>query len=579
MSQGLRDKLIRLRNRLPNNNLPSDSEGGEPDSAAQLDNTAQNTSHDAPANIAQIKAIPAGQAAQAANEQIEEAAMPLSRKIFVGIIGLAIMFGFYFLMEAIVRLNAAPQDRSGTRLSLAVMVDRAVQEDVVLAVQVQGESRPRVEIDLVPQVGGQIVYVSPNFIEGGIFKRGETLIRIEPADYRANVVREQSAVAQAEQLLVREIAESEIAREDYAELGTGTPSALALREPQRAQAEAALSAAKAQLETANLQLQRTEVRAPFDGRVRTKAADIGQFVSPGARLGSIFSTDIAEVRLALSDTDLSKLDIPIAFVAKDRASAPTVRLSAEIGGVRRDWDGKIMRTDSSYDPQTRAIFAIAEVFDPYGKGAAQGGVPLAPGLYVDALITGKNFEDVITFKRDGLRPGNEVFVVDDTGQATIRQTHVLDTNEERAVIASGVQAGELIVVSPLEKSRVSNLLEAIDVNDPTITLVKPDTTIPNVRGAAPKAPETFGEKAIFYWRKVFPENPDKLSRSDHNDLINAMGSEYARILRELTEEEENDMRKMSDNERAIFIANKITQGSGASGRGGGGPPNGGMGPR
>lgn len=525
MNEGLKSKLIRLRNRLPNS-TPEESA-----KTASENTTSRGTQKDI--------------------------AVPLSRKLFVGFIALVILFGFYFLMEAIIRLNATPEDRSGTRLSLAVMVDRAVEKDITLSVEVQGESRPRVEIDLVPQVSGQIVYVSPNFIEGGIFKRGETLVRIEAADYRADVIRAQSAVAQAEQILVREIAESEIAREDYAELGTGTPSALALREPQRAQAEAALSAAKAQLETSRLQLQRTEVRAPFDGRVRTKAADIGQFVNPGARLGSIFSADIAEVRLALSDTDLSKLDIPIAFVAKNRASAPDVRLSAEIGGERRFWDGKIMRTDSSYDPQTRAIFAIAEVFDPYGKGAAKGGFPLAPGLYVDAMISGKTFEDVITFKRDGLRPGNEIFVVDQTGKATIRQAQVLDTNENRAVIASGASDGDLIVVSPLEKSRISTLLQAIDVNNPSNVLVVPNTSIPNFKDATQKTPETFGEKAAYYWRKVFPENPDKLSIGERSDLLSAMGPEYARVLRKLSAQEKADLRKMSDSERAMFIAEKI----------------------
>jgi len=142
-----------------------------------------------------------------------------------------------------------------------------------LTVETQGEARPRTEIDLVPEVGGKVVYVSPNFIEGGLFRKGETLYRIDDRDYKVAVIRAESGVAQAEQALVREIAEGEIARRDFEELGQGEPTALALRQPQRQQAEAALQAAKAELEAANLQLTRTYVNAPFNGRVRAKNSD------------------------------------------------------------------------------------------------------------------------------------------------------------------------------------------------------------------------------------------------------------------------------------------------------------------
>jgi len=215
------------------------------------------------------------------------------------------------------------------------------------------------------------------------------------------------------------------------------------------------------------------VRAPFTGRVKTKASDLGQFVSPGRTLGRIFSTDIVEVRLPLTDDDLSKMDLPLAYVAKDRASAPNVSFSTVIAGQRRSWNGKIMRTDSTFDTQTRALFAIAEVFDPYGEGASENGFPLAPGLFVDAEIDGKTYEDIIVLPRDGLRPEDEVYVVNDQGKVDIRKPVVLDTDSERALLISGVKAGELIVLSPMEKSRVSMTLKVLDANDPKTVLVDP----------------------------------------------------------------------------------------------------------
>lgn len=397
----------------------------------------------------------------------------LMRKTLIILAPIFILVFFVIATNLILKANAEPEEKERKFNALAVMADYARAQDVQLSVETQGEARPRTEIDLVPQVGGKIVYVSPNFIEGGIFKKGETLIRLEDADFRVAEIRAAANVAQAEQVLVREIAEGQIAKQDYAELGSGGPSALALRDPQRKQAEAALSAAKADLENARLQLTRTYVRAPFDGRVRSKQSDLGQFVGPGSRLGSIFSTDIVQVRLPLTDADLTKLDLPIAYFAQDPASAPNVELSAVVAGKRRVWNAKIMRTDSAYDTQTRALFAIAEVFDPYGEGASEGGVPLAPGLFVNAKIKGKSFENVIVMPRDGLRPGNEVYIIDDKGKAEVRNVEVLDADSGRAVILSGVAANEIVLLSPMERSRIEMTLRAMDINSPSVVLVEP----------------------------------------------------------------------------------------------------------
>jgi len=395
------------------------------------------------------------------------------RKFLIVLIPILIVVGFIALGLVAIALNKKPEQKKRAFNTLAVMADYAVQDDVQLTVKTQGETRPRTEIDLVPEVGGKIVYVSRNFIEGGIIRKGETLLRVEDSDYKVAVIRAQASVAQAEQTLVREKAEGAIAKKDYEELGRGDPSPLALRLPQQAQAQAALQAAEAELQSARLQLTRTDVKAPFNGRVRTKSSDLGQFVSPGRTLGRIFSTDVVEVRLPLTDNDLSKMDLPFGYVAKDRSSALDVKLSATIAGQRRNWDAKIMRTDSTYDTQTRALFAIAEVFDPYGKGVSESGVPLPPGLFVDAEVNGKTFEDVIVLPRDGLRPEDEVYVVDDKGKVEIRKVSVVDTDAQKALISSGVEIGELVVLSPMEKSRVTMTLKVLDVNDPKTVLVDP----------------------------------------------------------------------------------------------------------
>ena len=204
------------------------------------------------------------------------------------------------------------------------------------------------------------------------------------------------------------------------------------------------------------------------------------------------------------------MDLPIAYVAKDRASAPDVKLSAIIAGKRQYWDAKIMRTNSTYDTQTRALSAIAEVFDPYGKGKSQNGVPIAPGLFVDAELSGKVYEDVIVLPRDGLRPEDEVYVVNDKGKAEIRTVSVLDTDSERALLFNGVEPGELVVLSPMEKSRVTMTLKVLDANNPETVLVdppKPDWL--KKKEAAAKSEDKDKTKKRRWGQKKKEASPDK----------------------------------------------------------------------
>ncbi|PHS40470.1 MAG: efflux transporter periplasmic adaptor subunit [Robiginitomaculum sp.] len=396
----------------------------------------------------------------------------IGRKILVIAVPILILLLFVLLGGGLQNLTKKPDIKKRSRPMLAVTASIAVSDTVQLKVNVQGESRPRTEIDLVPEVAGKIVYVSPKFISGGIFSKGDVLYRIDPADYNVAVVRAKAAVARAKQILVREQSEGAIARLDWDDLGAGKQATdLTLRKPQLLEAEAGLQSAQADEDNANIRLRRTAVTAPFNGRVREKVADIGQYVNPGSRLGRIFSTDIAEVRLALSDADIARIDLPMAFVTESRDNALDVKLSAIIGGKIRVWDGKIMRTDAVYDPQTRSMFAIAEVVDPYGTGAADGGYPMSPGLFVDAEIEGKILEGVIVIPRDALRPENKVYTVNQDGIATIHDVDVLDTNPERAALLGGVEPGALVIVSPLEQSQINYKFRVLDVNDPTIILV------------------------------------------------------------------------------------------------------------
>ena len=357
------------------------------------------------------------------------------RKFFTLIGTVGILAGFVFLIGLMgaMRPQLEPQEPDITPPTVFFKV--AEPQAVTLDVSAQGEVRPRTDISLTAQVAGQIVSTSDEFVNGGAFEKGDTLIKIEDAPYRA-------AEAAAGARLAQEQAEAALARKDYEELGLkDDPTALTLRLPQLEQARAEYNAAK-------LDLERTTIRAPFKGRVRERIAGVGQYVAPGAQLGRIFSTDIVEIRLALTDSDLAKLGLPIDFVSTEENPGPPVRLSATLAGRAHEWTGRIARTDGAIDPATRQISVIAVVDDPYGEGS-DNGTPLAVGLFVDAHIEGQPYDDAIVLPRSALYGRDTIYVIAEDNTLQKRVVEIVSAGRDEITLASGVRAGERVATSPL----------------------------------------------------------------------------------------------------------------------------------
>lgn len=351
---------------------------------------------------------------------------------------------------AIQAMKPEPEKSEEPRAGLNVFAEPVRAGALTLTVSAQGEVKPKREIVVAPQISGRISFVSPDFIDGGFIRRGQVLIRVEAQDYELGVVRARSTVASAEQRLAREIAESELALQDLEDLGMSDASPLARREPQLAEARASLEAAKAQLQDAELALARTAVVAPFDGRVRERAVDIGQVVAPGQSLGRIFGTDVVEVSLPLKDAELGRLGLPIAFAASDQTPGPEVVFSATVGGEPRTWRGTVVRTGAAINPQTRQINVIAELPDPFGKGA-DNGAPMAPGLFVNAQIQGRSLDQVLIAPRAALRGTDKLYIGNpESGKLSIRTVDVAFSDKDGAYFHEGAEEGELAIISPIQ---------------------------------------------------------------------------------------------------------------------------------
>lgn len=353
-------------------------------------------------------------------------------------------------MQVLGGLKPKPEEAKEPPKGQSVFGERTVTSDLYLNVNVQGEVRPQRSIIVAPQISGRVSYMSPDFIEGGAFRKGAMLVKLEAADYELAVVRAQSSVASAEQRLSREQAEADIAREDLEELGLTDASPLARREPQLAEARASLEAARAQLKDAELALKRTAVYAPFTGRVLSQTGDVGQFVSPGQSLGTIFGTDVVEVSLPITDEELGRLQLPLAFNETRANPGPEVTFSGTVGGKPRQWKGRITRTGATVNSQTRLINAIGEVQDPYGKGA-DNGAPIAPGLFVNAQIAGTKIEGLQKAPRGALRGKDKVYVgIPDEHVLKIQQVTVVHSDPTGVYISDGIGEGELLITSPVQ---------------------------------------------------------------------------------------------------------------------------------
>lgn len=316
-------------------------------------------------------------------------------------------------------------------------------QTIRLTVSSQGTIVPRTESELIPEVSGRILSVSPSLAAGGHFKEGDILLRIDPADYRTALSRAHSAVERTEAEL--ELAQFEHDRQEQLEeqkLASRSQFQQASRTLKVARA--AHSEATTALKQAERDLWRTELKAPFDGRVRSERADVGQFIQRGASIGTLYASNTVEVRLPVADRQLAFLNIPFGYQGDiDAQDAPKVTLRAEFAGKKLSWVGTIVRTEAEIDEKTRMVNVVAQVRtndDPM----------LSVGLFVAAEIQGREVNEVIVLPRAALRGNDRVLVVDSENRMYHRDITPLRLYEDKIIVQSGLLAGERVCISQIQ---------------------------------------------------------------------------------------------------------------------------------
>ncbi len=304
----------------------------------------------------------------------------------------------------------------------------------------QGFIKPKSELNIISQLSARVEWVSKKMEEGSSFNQGDTLIKLDQRDYELALITAESNVLNAEVNLQRERAESDLANKEWGRVGDGSGSALALRKPQLAQAEANLEASKANLERAKRDMDRAIFIAPFDGRVRSRSADIGTTTFPGTPLGSIYATEKFEIQLPIADQDVKFTGLDFNGLQIPYKKQLEVSLNLNGDTVK----GKIIRAEAEVDPKTRMLSVIASV----GKNNSEVGNQVLVGQYAQALITGTEINDVYVIPRNNIR-NQSLWVVNSNMELINRPVSVLRYENEYALVNEGIEEGDRLLTSRL----------------------------------------------------------------------------------------------------------------------------------
>ena len=367
---------------------------------------------------------------------------------------LFILILFIVAAQVLISTKEAPEQKADEAPIPIVDVMEVQQQTVSLNLPSYGVVSPKYKTQLVTEVQGRMLNISNKFVAGGVVKKGEELAVIEPSDYEADLMQAQASLAQAKAALEEEQAKGEVAKNDWKGYDGGIPPELGLRLPQLKQEQANVKFQQAALARAERNLERTIIRAPFDGIIKARNVDLGQYVTLGTNLGELYDTRVAEIRLPLSNNDLAYLE------SVDNPDTE-VTLSADLAGKVVTWTGKIIRSEGVIDAENRMVYLVAEVKDPYLRSVkVEGQLPLKYGSFVTAIIKGRTVDGIVKLPRHLVRHG-KVTLITDASSVEVREVNIVRTDLENVYIKDSLASGERISVTNLSNPEDGQLVKIL----------------------------------------------------------------------------------------------------------------------
>ena len=327
-----------------------------------------------------------------------------------------------------------------------VIVEILTPKDFQVQISSNGTTTPLTQTVLTAEVGGEVIYRSKKFAEGASVIEGEILAKIDDTDLQLQYKNALLQLANAEVQYSLQLAEAEVAKEAWDKIGDGVASDLTLKKPQLKQAEAFLEVAKAQVSSAAKKLNKTEIIAPYAGRIQNVNIDLGTTIIPGQPVGAMYTSSEIEITLAVKDNDLQFLSIPMDGRKLNPSEQASVVIESFYKGKTQSWKGKLERVDGVIDPVTRMINLIA-VFKNDFIESDKPNLPI--GLFVEAKIDGITLKNIFEIPINSISEDNEVYIVDKDNQLELRELTILKKYSEFVIIEDGLKAGERIVTSKL----------------------------------------------------------------------------------------------------------------------------------
>lgn len=378
---------------------------------------------------------------------------------------LAIIVGG-ILVTTLIFSTEPEAESEGATIETAILVDVVTMEKGTYApiISATGTVQPVEDVTLSPLVPGQIVRRDPAFTPGGFVKKGEVLLQIDPSDYRNTLELRKSELLQSETALATEMGRQQIAEQDLQLINNDSlfgddplsdnETQLVLRKPQLNAVKANIEAARASRNQAQLNLERTTIRAPFDAHILSQNVTVGSQVSQGDDLGRIVGTDSYWVTATVPVSRLQWLKFPES--EDEKGSVVHIEnSSAWPSGAQRE--GFLDRQIGALDNQTRLARVLVRVNDPLATSKELEGAPkLMIGTFVEVNIQADSIPNVVRLNRDLVRSNQTAWVMKDN-ILEIRELDIILTDNEYAYVKSGLQDGENVVTTNL--STVTNGVE------------------------------------------------------------------------------------------------------------------------
>ena len=363
-------------------------------------------------------------------------------------VAIGVVLAALFLAVMMNVLQPDAEKTSEPEAAIAVKTEIVNRAQLAMHVESQGIVAPRTRTRIISEVSGLVLDVADAFVVGGTFKAGDMLLKLDPTDYEVALQRAEAKVISFKALMELENARSVQAEKEWGMTGRPTSEAplLALRRPYLLEAEANLLQAKAEVRQAEIKLSKTFIRASYAGMVSEKLADIGQFVTMGTAIGETFAIDFVEIRLPLSEKDLTMMD---GLSSQVELRKKQITLTGTVDGIVTSWLATLARSEGVVDELNRSQYIVARVADPYGLDDNDRQVPLRVGTFVKASIQGKVLKDVFKVPRSALLEGSRIGLVDDQALLKIISVEVASTDDNHYYISEGLQDGHQIVTSAL----------------------------------------------------------------------------------------------------------------------------------